>query len=231
MSGTCDGERGGDHRPQAERPGAAPLHGRRREDQEESPMTASDRMPDRTATGGHMLVQHRVVFSIGSNLGDRLDNIQEAVDALFDAPGLDFVAISPVYETAPYAPPGRPSPSRATSSTSCWWPTPGSRRRTSSNASSTSRTHAAGTRGALGPAHPRHRHHRVGGHHLRRPRSDAPASARAREGVRARSLGRHRAGRALPGHGRVGDLAEAKLAEGGPSAVRRREDLVLQQPA
>ena len=29
----------------------------------------------------------------------------------------------------------------------------------------------------------------------------------------------------------VGDLAEAKLAEGGPSAVRRREDLVLQQPA
>jgi 2-amino-4-hydroxy-6-hydroxymethyldihydropteridine diphosphokinase len=67
-------------------------------------------MPDRTATGGHMLVAHRVVFSLGSNLGDRLDNIQEAVDALFDAPGLDFVALSPVYETAPYAPPGEKIP-------------------------------------------------------------------------------------------------------------------------
>src|SRR3954470_20556933 len=57
--------------------------------------------PDRTPTGGHMLVEHRTVLSLGSNLGDRLDNLQEAVDALFDAPGLDFVAMSPVYETAP----------------------------------------------------------------------------------------------------------------------------------
>ena len=73
-------------------------------------MTASDRMPDRTATGGHLLVAHRVVLSLGSNLGDRLDNIQEAVDALFDAPGLSFVALSPVYETKPYAPPGEEIP-------------------------------------------------------------------------------------------------------------------------
>lgn len=35
----------------------------------------------------------------------------------------------------------------------------------------------------------------------------------------------------LPGHGRIGDLAGAKQAEGGPSAVRRREDLTLQPPA
>ncbi|WP_443613000.1 2-amino-4-hydroxy-6-hydroxymethyldihydropteridine diphosphokinase [Actinomadura madurae] len=35
----------------------------------------------------------------------------------------------------------------------------------------------------------------------------------------------------LPGHGRVGDLAQAKKSEGGPSAVRRRDDLALQQPA
>ncbi|HEX2315786.1 MAG TPA: 2-amino-4-hydroxy-6-hydroxymethyldihydropteridine diphosphokinase, partial [Thermomonospora sp.] len=61
--------------------------------------------PDRTATGGHMVVQHRTVLSLGSNLGDRLDNLQEAVDALFDAPGLTFVALSPVYETAPYGGP------------------------------------------------------------------------------------------------------------------------------
>lgn len=41
------------------------------------------------------------VLSLGSNLGDRLDNLQEAIDALFDAPGLDFLALSPVYETKP----------------------------------------------------------------------------------------------------------------------------------
>jgi 2-amino-4-hydroxy-6-hydroxymethyldihydropteridine diphosphokinase len=45
--------------------------------------------------------KHRTVLSLGSNLGDRLDNLQEGIDALFDAPGLDFVAISPVYETEP----------------------------------------------------------------------------------------------------------------------------------
>jgi 2-amino-4-hydroxy-6-hydroxymethyldihydropteridine diphosphokinase len=43
----------------------------------------------------------RVVLALGSNLGDRLENLQGAVDALFDAPGLDFAAVSPVYETAP----------------------------------------------------------------------------------------------------------------------------------
>jgi 2-amino-4-hydroxy-6-hydroxymethyldihydropteridine diphosphokinase len=45
--------------------------------------------------------KHRTVLSLGSNLGDRLDNLQEAVDALFDAPGLDFIGMSPVYETKP----------------------------------------------------------------------------------------------------------------------------------
>lgn len=45
--------------------------------------------------------RRRTVLSLGSNLGDRLDNLQGAIDALFDAPGLDFVAISPVYETKP----------------------------------------------------------------------------------------------------------------------------------
>jgi 2-amino-4-hydroxy-6-hydroxymethyldihydropteridine diphosphokinase len=45
--------------------------------------------------------KRRTVLSLGSNLGDRLDNLQEAIDALFDAPGLDFIAISPIYETKP----------------------------------------------------------------------------------------------------------------------------------
>ncbi|MCT9929763.1 2-amino-4-hydroxy-6-hydroxymethyldihydropteridine diphosphokinase [Planotetraspora sp. A-T 1434] len=43
----------------------------------------------------------RVVLALGSNLGRRIDYLQGAVDALFDAPGLSFVAVSPVYETDP----------------------------------------------------------------------------------------------------------------------------------
>ncbi|GAB3151203.1 2-amino-4-hydroxy-6-hydroxymethyldihydropteridine diphosphokinase [Microbispora hainanensis] len=43
----------------------------------------------------------RVVIALGSNLGRRMENLQGAVDELFDAPGLTFVAASPVYETDP----------------------------------------------------------------------------------------------------------------------------------
>jgi 2-amino-4-hydroxy-6-hydroxymethyldihydropteridine diphosphokinase len=43
----------------------------------------------------------RVVLALGSNLGDRLGNLQGAVDALAGTPGLDVVAVSPVYETTP----------------------------------------------------------------------------------------------------------------------------------
>ncbi|MCC5578563.1 2-amino-4-hydroxy-6-hydroxymethyldihydropteridine diphosphokinase [Microtetraspora sp. AC03309] len=43
----------------------------------------------------------RVVLALGSNLGRRMENLQGAIDALFDAPGLTFVAVSPVYETDP----------------------------------------------------------------------------------------------------------------------------------
>jgi 2-amino-4-hydroxy-6-hydroxymethyldihydropteridine diphosphokinase len=50
----------------------------------------------------------RVVLALGSNLGDRLETLQGAVDALFDAPGVDFVAVSPVYETAPVGGPEQP---------------------------------------------------------------------------------------------------------------------------
>ncbi|WP_283139259.1 2-amino-4-hydroxy-6-hydroxymethyldihydropteridine diphosphokinase [Rhizohabitans arisaemae] len=41
------------------------------------------------------------VLALGSNVGDSFETLQGAVDVLFDAPGLDFVAVSPVYETAP----------------------------------------------------------------------------------------------------------------------------------
>jgi 2-amino-4-hydroxy-6-hydroxymethyldihydropteridine diphosphokinase len=49
-----------------------------------------------------------VVLALGSNLGDRLANLQGGVDALCAGPGLDQVAVSPVYETAPVGGPAQP---------------------------------------------------------------------------------------------------------------------------
>lgn len=43
----------------------------------------------------------KVVYSLGSNLGDRLGNLQGAVDALRDTPDVIVVDVSPVYETEP----------------------------------------------------------------------------------------------------------------------------------
>ncbi|GIH98255.1 2-amino-4-hydroxy-6-hydroxymethyldihydropteridine diphosphokinase [Planobispora takensis] len=43
----------------------------------------------------------KAVLALGSNLGDRFGTLQGALDALFDAPGLRFTAVSPVYETDP----------------------------------------------------------------------------------------------------------------------------------
>jgi 2-amino-4-hydroxy-6-hydroxymethyldihydropteridine diphosphokinase len=49
----------------------------------------------------------RCVLSIGSNLGDRLTNLQGAIDALADTPDVWLTAVSPVYATEPIdAPPG-----------------------------------------------------------------------------------------------------------------------------
>ena len=41
----------------------------------------------------------KVVYSVGSNLGDRLGNLQGAVDAIRDTPDVIVVDVSPVYET------------------------------------------------------------------------------------------------------------------------------------
>jgi 2-amino-4-hydroxy-6-hydroxymethyldihydropteridine diphosphokinase len=50
----------------------------------------------------------RAYFGIGSNLGDRLAYLQLAVDELATAEGIDIVAISSVYETAPVGGPEQP---------------------------------------------------------------------------------------------------------------------------
>ncbi|MEV7782361.1 2-amino-4-hydroxy-6-hydroxymethyldihydropteridine diphosphokinase [Kitasatospora sp. NPDC088351] len=44
--------------------------------------------------------QRCAVIALGSNLGNRLDTLQGAVDALADTPGLRIKAVSAVYETA-----------------------------------------------------------------------------------------------------------------------------------
>ncbi|SHL65805.1 MULTISPECIES: 2-amino-4-hydroxy-6-hydroxymethyldihydropteridine diphosphokinase [Streptomyces] len=53
----------------------------------------------------------RAVISLGSNLGNRLETLQGAVDALEDTPGVRVKAVSPVYETEPWgvAPDSQPS--------------------------------------------------------------------------------------------------------------------------
>jgi len=53
--------------------------------------------------------QPRAVVAMGSNLGDRLENLQGGLDAMFDAPGFAFVAVSPVFETDPVGGPDQPA--------------------------------------------------------------------------------------------------------------------------
>jgi 2-amino-4-hydroxy-6-hydroxymethyldihydropteridine diphosphokinase len=50
----------------------------------------------------------RAYLGIGSNLGDRLANLQLAVDGLAAAGGVTVVAVSPVYETDPVGGPEQP---------------------------------------------------------------------------------------------------------------------------
>lgn len=57
-----------------------------------------------TMTGGMNPIL-RVVFSIGSNLGDRLATLQGAVAALEDTPELQIQSVSSVYETVPIGAP------------------------------------------------------------------------------------------------------------------------------
>jgi len=49
-----------------------------------------------------------VVLALGSNLGDRLDILQGAVDAVAGLPDVSVGAASPVYETVPVGGPAQP---------------------------------------------------------------------------------------------------------------------------
>lgn len=52
--------------------------------------------------------RNRAVLALGSNLGDRLQILQGAVDALAATTGIDVMSVSPVYETAPVGGPDQP---------------------------------------------------------------------------------------------------------------------------
>ena len=50
----------------------------------------------------------QVVLALGSNVGDRLANLQGAVDHLGSAPGLRLTAVSAIFETTPVGGPAQP---------------------------------------------------------------------------------------------------------------------------
>jgi len=56
---------------------------------------------------GHTAIVTQVVFSIGSNLGDREAHLRAAVAGLAEAGSVE--AVSGVYETPPWGDPGQPS--------------------------------------------------------------------------------------------------------------------------
>jgi 2-amino-4-hydroxy-6-hydroxymethyldihydropteridine diphosphokinase len=63
--------------------------------------TPNPNIPDTDTLTGEMHPIRRTVLAIGSNLGDRLANLQGAVDSLADTPEVWLTAVSPVYETKP----------------------------------------------------------------------------------------------------------------------------------
>jgi 2-amino-4-hydroxy-6-hydroxymethyldihydropteridine diphosphokinase len=63
--------------------------------------TPNPNIVDTDTLTGEMHPIRRCVLAIGSNLGERLNNLQGAVNTLADTPEVWVTAVSPVYETAP----------------------------------------------------------------------------------------------------------------------------------
>jgi 2-amino-4-hydroxy-6-hydroxymethyldihydropteridine diphosphokinase len=71
--------------------------------------TPNPHIVDTDTLTGEMHPIRRCVLAIGSNLGDRLNNLQGAVSSLADTPEVWVTAVSPVYESEPVdAPEGSP---------------------------------------------------------------------------------------------------------------------------
>jgi 2-amino-4-hydroxy-6-hydroxymethyldihydropteridine diphosphokinase len=63
--------------------------------------TPNPHIIDADTLTGEMRPIRRAVLSLGSNLGERMDNLQGAVRALADTPDVWVTGVSPVYETEP----------------------------------------------------------------------------------------------------------------------------------
>jgi 2-amino-4-hydroxy-6-hydroxymethyldihydropteridine diphosphokinase len=63
--------------------------------------TPNPHIIDADTLTGEMRPIRRAVLSLGSNLGERIDNLQGAVRALADTPDVWVTGVSPVYETEP----------------------------------------------------------------------------------------------------------------------------------
>ena len=71
--------------------------------------TPNPNIVDTDTLTGEMHPIRRCVLAIGSNLGERLNNLQGAVSSLADTPEVWLTAVSPVYESEPVdAPEGSP---------------------------------------------------------------------------------------------------------------------------
>jgi 2-amino-4-hydroxy-6-hydroxymethyldihydropteridine diphosphokinase len=67
--------------------------------------TPNPNIVDTDTLTGEMHPIRRGVLAIGSNLGERLNNLQGAVNSLADTPEVWVTGVSPVYETAPVGAP------------------------------------------------------------------------------------------------------------------------------
>ena len=63
--------------------------------------TPNPNIVDTDTLTGEMHPIRRSVLAIGSNLGDRMGNLQGAVDSLADTPEVWLTGVSPIYETDP----------------------------------------------------------------------------------------------------------------------------------
>ena len=63
--------------------------------------TPNPNIVDTDTLTGEMHPIRRCVLSVGSNLGERLNNLQGAINTLADTPEVWLTAVSPVYETEP----------------------------------------------------------------------------------------------------------------------------------
>jgi dihydroneopterin aldolase/2-amino-4-hydroxy-6-hydroxymethyldihydropteridine diphosphokinase len=164
-----------------------------------------------------------VVLALGSNLGDRRQELQRAVDELAATPGLRLTAVSPVYETDPVGGPDQPDYLNAVVLATAALPPADLLRRAHTIEAAARRTRevrwgprtldldiiAYGDELSADPVltlpHPRARERAF----VLAPWLDADPGAE------------------LPGHGPVADLL-ARLPERG---LRRRDDLALRRPA